>query len=228
MSAALEEKLRHLVERDPGGAREVQVSALQPLSGGNARQAWAFDVTWWASSGPQQRNCVLLSQVGAGQLEQALGPEFRVLEALGGCGIAAPRAYWIDEEGSVLAHPGFVMERVAGETSLRVLLDPDHGSSRDVAMAMAETAAALHRLDTARFERAVAPAVPETVALEQVAKWERLFLAHRMEPLPLLADAFRWLRDPAPRAVRLSLLHGDFRFGNVVYRDGEIGARAVA
>lgn len=217
-------RLSRLAARDLRTASALKVTGLRPVSGGNAREAWAFEVSWSEGGAPHQRECVLLLQAKAGQLEQELAPEFGALAALGGSGVPAPDAYWLDADGSVLGSPGFVMERVAGETALRTLLDPEHGQSQGVALEMADAAAALHSLEVTRFRGVLPPVEPEAVALQQVAAWERLFLAHRMEPLPVLSEAFRWLRHRAPRTQRVSLVHGDFRFGNVVYQDGELRA----
>ncbi len=218
MTESLANGLRRLVERETPSATAVRVEGLTPLSGGNARTAWACDVHWRAGGATERRECVALVQARAGQLERALGPEFHTLAALDATETPTPAAYWIDADGSLLGEPGFVMQRVAGETSLRALLDPAHAASRGVALGMADAAAALHRVDPGAVAGVLPSSDAATVALEQVAEWEALFYAHRMEPLPTLAEAFRWLRRHAPAAGRLAIVHGDFRFGNVVYR----------
>ncbi len=207
----------------PAGAAS-EVTRLERLSGGNAREAWSFDLAWHEGVATQRRRCVALLQVAPGQLESDLGAEFAVIHALGGKGVRAPDAYWLDADGAALGCPGFVMERIEGETSLRTLLDPGHEASRAIALEMADAAAALHRLDVPGALRARFAGTPETVARQQVEEWEQLFLRHRMEPHPALAAAFGWLRAHTPRAARLSVVHGDFRFGNLVYRDGAVRA----
>lgn len=224
MSDDLASHLCRLAEAELGGVSGLQVAELRPVSGGNAREAWAFDLRWNDAGAARVRECILLLQAKAGQLEQPLAPEFGVLAALRGSGVPAPDAYWLDPDGSTLGSPGFVMERVAGETALRALLDPEHRQSGSVALEMADAAAVLHSLEASRFQGVLPAVAPEAAALEQVEAWEGLFLGHRMEPLPVLTEAFRWLRRNAPRAARVSLVHGDFRFGNVVHRDGHLRA----
>lgn len=222
MSGRLAEGLRRLVERESPGATDVEVDDLAPLSGGNARAAWSCDIAWREDGVDQRRECVLLLQAQAGQLEQALAPEFHTLAALEASAVPAPAAYWLDDDGALLGSPGFAMERISGDTGLRELLDPSHGPSREVALGMAEAAAILHRVDPEAVTGVLPPADGATVARDQVREWRALFAAHRMEPLPALAEAFRWLDAHAPPAGRLAIVHGDFRFGNVVYRDGAL------
>lgn len=201
------------------GASDLDVVGFSALSGGNARSAWSFDLTWRTDGVQHTKECVLLLREEAGQLERELAPEFATLAALEGSGVPAPRALWCDPEGKVLGNPGFVMERVPGASDLRGLLDPaEHARNAALAEGMAVAAAALHQVDwQARDLRVFGSPTPEEAALREVAYWEALFLAHRMEPLPALVFAFSWLRDNAPVTPRVTIVHGDFRFGNLIY-----------
>ena len=60
--------------------------------------------------------------------------------------------------------------------------------------------------------------------LDEVLLWESRFLAHRLEPLPVLAHLFGWLKAHLPAPSRLSLIHGDFRPGNFLFEGGKIEA----
>jgi aminoglycoside phosphotransferase (APT) family kinase protein len=60
--------------------------------------------------------------------------------------------------------------------------------------------------------------------LAQIAWWEDNFRAHRLEPHPVLAWLFSWLRRHAPRPRRVVLVHGDLRPGNFLYQGDRVNA----
>ncbi len=149
-----------------------------------------------------------------------------MLELLASDEIPSPAPYWLDKDGRWLGNPGFVMERVPGQGDLRGLLDSEEQDrNRAIALGMAESVARLHQVDWgARNFSALEVPDPSRVALDQVAHWKELFLAHRMEPLPSLVDAFQWLESNAPVAERICVVHGDLRFGNLLYEGAEVTA----
>jgi aminoglycoside phosphotransferase (APT) family kinase protein len=90
---------------------------------------------------------------------------------------------------------------------------------------LAAIAARLHTLDCKKLALDFLPATtPETAAAEQISYWESLFLKHRMEPHPVMVSAFIWLKEHRPIARRISIVHGDFRFGNFLYEGDRINA----
>ena len=228
MNAAetLADRLKAFLQAQMPNAAEIRLEGLTPITGGNARQAWSFDAAWTAGGAPHRVGCVMLSKVEAGQLETDLVPEFRLIRALQDTGVPIPRALWLDADGAWVRYPSFVMERVAGATDIVPLLKPETPeTSRAIAERLAEAAARLHAVDwRARGVDFLRPADPATVAREQVAYWEDLFLRHRMEPLPVMAHVFRWLNENAPRAERITVVHGDLRFGNFLYEGTRINA----
>ena len=55
----------------------------------------------------------------------------------------------------------------------------------------------------------------------QLGYWEELFRRQRLEAHPGLVYLVRWLRDRLPVARRVSVVHGDLRFGNLL-ADGPV------
>lgn len=213
-----------LVRAREAHASEVRVSALVPLRGGNARKAWVLDVSWSAEGTRYLEPCVLLLQEEAGQLESDVAVEFDVLRAVQQGPAFAPRPLWLDADGEILGSPGFLMARLGGGARLRELLDPGRSAqNRGVALGLAAAAAALHDLPPDALRASRLPMVGrDEAALVQVRYWEAQFLEHRMEAHPILVDAFAWLRAHAPVAERVCIVHGDLRFGNVLYEEDRL------
>lgn len=199
----------------------VQVSDVAPISSvGNARDPWAATVSVGGDA-PQRLEAVLLVKADAGQLETTLGPEFNTLAALHGSGVPAPRALWLDEGGEAFGRPFFATERVAGRADTAPLRRPeDAAPMASVAVQLAEAAARLHAVEVGPFEAHLTPSSVERAAGEQLAHWAALFERQRLEPHPGLAHVIAWLEADPPTAPRVSVVHGDLRFGNLLY-DGD-------
>jgi aminoglycoside phosphotransferase (APT) family kinase protein len=208
---------RHLAD-----ASGFRIDDLKPVSGGNARKAFRFDLI----QGDGIMPCIMLMQAESGQLESDLGAEFRVIAGLENTGVPAPRALWLDADGSSLGAPAIIMERVSGVTDFLALRAPEPADiNRAVALDFADAAAKLHAVEwRSQGLGFLGNPTRETAAAEQIAYWESLFLKHRMEPFPAIAFAFQWLKDHAPVAERVCLVHGDFRLGNFLYEGTRITA----
>ncbi|MGA7762368.1 MAG: phosphotransferase family protein [Candidatus Binataceae bacterium] len=219
-------RLQQFLEGNLEGARDIRIDNLAPITAGNARQAWEFDVRWLDGGEERKVSCVMLRKAEAGQLETDLAREFRIVAALWGSGVPVARALWMDSEGRWLERPSFIMEKVAGATDFFALLKPEAAErSRAIAQQLATIAARLHMLDWRKLGVDFLPATtPETAAAQQISYWESLFLKHRMEPHPVMVAAFIWLKEHQPIARRISIVHGDFRFGNFLYEEDRINA----
>ena len=223
---ALIARLKELLRANRDGVRDIHIDNVAPITAGNAREAWEFDVRWRDRGGEQTASCVMLRKAQAGQLETELIPEFRIISSLWGSGVPVARALWIDSEGRWLERPSFITEKVAGATDFLPLLKPEAGEiSRAIAGQLANVAARLHTVDWRKLGvDFLLATTPETAAAQQIAYWETLFRKHRMEPHPILAAAFIWLKEHQPTAGRISIVHGDFRFGNFLYEGDRINA----
>jgi len=212
-----------LTERVPE-ATDIRIDDLAPVSGGNARKAYCFDLVMGDGEGHLDMPCIMLMQAGAGQLESDLEAEFKVIAALEGSNVPAPRALWLDADGSGLGAPTVIMERVTGVTDILALRAPEPAErNKAIALEFADAAAKLHSVDVRELDFLGNP-TRETAAAEQVVIWEAQFLKHRMEPHPAIAFAFEWLKTHTPVAERISLIHGDYRFGNFLFEDERITA----
>ena len=225
-ASVLTEQLHEVIRAQMPAAHNVVVTNLTPLTAGNARNAWSFDASWEEKGVTQTVGCVMLRKAEAGQLETQLIPEFEVIKALGATEVPIPRALWIDPEGKWVGQPAFILERVAGTSDFPALLRPEGAEiSRGVAEHLVEVAARLHTVDWRSLNLDFLPATSEkTAAAQQVEYWESLFHRHRMEPHPMIVSAFIWLKEHQPVANRVTIVHGDFRYGNLLYEGKRINA----
>jgi aminoglycoside phosphotransferase (APT) family kinase protein len=195
---------------------------LQRLTGGANRTTWSFDAD---IAGVR---CQLILQLGVetadpvAQLTPSLNSadSARLMIAAVAAGVPAPNVRVILEPADGLGE-GYITERVAGETlGPRILRDDRFAAARPImARQCGEILAAIHRIDPA-----AAPSLMRQDAPAQVAAHRQIvdYYGYR---LPALELALRWSAENAPRDVRCTVVHGDFRTGNLIV--GEDGIRCV-
>jgi aminoglycoside phosphotransferase (APT) family kinase protein len=223
---ALAARIGHLLADELGTTR-VEVTDVRRTFGGNARRAWSFEADWSGGTRPGPLAGIMLSQAERGQLDVELRREFRLLRGL--AGVRSPAAIAIDEEGATIGAPSLVLERCEGTADAVAFLRPeDPATGTALTVELAEAAASLHAFD---WREAGLGTVlegggldPVGAARSQVESWEAIFRAARMETHPVLASIYGWLREHVPAPARLSVVHGDYRPGNVLFSGRRITA----
>jgi aminoglycoside phosphotransferase (APT) family kinase protein len=156
-------------------------------------------------------------------------PEYESLLALEASAVPAPRAYFASDDPAILGAPFFLCETVEGSTPLPWGSRGEalEGARREsLAADFIDALAALHVFDwratpLAKWGRNV---TRENAAQLQIDAWEARFRRWALRPHPMAHRALAWLRAEAPKAERISLVHGDYRLGNFLERDGRISA----
>lgn len=193
---------------DELGAREV--ADLVRLSGGASRETWSFRA--------DGRPLVLQRQRAGDTRDMAV--EARVVRAARTAGVPVPELV-ASGSGRVGSH-FMILSHVEGETIARKILRDDRFANARALLIpqLAEALASLHAIDPA--------GIPGLPATDQVQQY-RLTLDDLNQSLhqahPAFELAFRWLERNRPSETRRSLVHGDFRLGNIMV--GEDGLRAV-
>jgi aminoglycoside phosphotransferase (APT) family kinase protein len=202
----------------------VSIEGLNRLSGGASRETWSFD----ALTADGRRYPLILrrdpgaegrkttTEASSHSVERET--EWHLLKAVGAAGALVPRVRFplTDSAGG-----GYVMDRVPGETiARRILKDDAFAAARTLLAAQCGAAIArIHAIPTAGL-----PAL-RTIAVEEQLAYHRRMLDRLGEPQPTFELALRWLRRHAPGPVPPTLVHGDFRHGNLII--GPEGLRAV-
>ena len=223
----LAQKLAAFLQRSHA-ARSVRIEGLRLLTGGASRQTWSFDATIEDGQGQTQTHqLVLRSDPRRGLNLMSRELEYRLLKAAGDEGVPVPRVHLMGDDS--LGMPFFIMERVEGETIPRRLLRDDTYAEarRSMAGQLAVILAKIHRVPIEQHGLDVLPSPPpgQSPAETEVSRYEQTYRAIAPEPHPAFELAFRWLRQRLPPAGQCTLVHGDYRIGNVIF--GPEGARAI-
>jgi aminoglycoside phosphotransferase (APT) family kinase protein len=194
-----------------------EVRDLRRLSGGASRETWAFDA--------DGRRLILQRARPGGVTSSAMATEVQLLRAARAAGVPVPAVVLSGGEvagDSVddrhLGRSWMVVEEIAGETiPRRILRDEEFASARQLLTAQCGRAlAAVQTIDPRD--------VPGLDPTDQVERFGELLDAIG-ESHPAFELGFRWLERNRPPIRGDTVVHGDFRNGNLVV--GPDGLRAV-
>ncbi len=208
-----------LLKRRISNAAEVR--ELRRLSGGANQETWTFDAEISGTSLP----LILRRTPGGARNPVAsasgltLEMEAKLIGLAGRSGVPVPGIRCVLQPADDLGS-GFVMDRIPGETIARkILRDQEFAHVRPrLARECGSILAAIHGISTGDLNLAVSP------AKAQLDQFRSLYDAYD-HPHPVFEIAFRWLADRTPSEVDPTLVHGDFRNGNLII--GADGVRAV-
>lgn len=209
-------------------ASNVRVTNLSRIPGGASRETWMFDAAWAAEGGEQSQAFVVRKDPPASLLDTDREAEYAFYSSFWGTRVPVPRMRWLESDASILGGPFFIMDRILGcEGNTRPLQAPPYlAVQSEVARNMYEILGAIATFEwesSPAAKVAEAPTV-ETAWQKELAHWEGIINAEELSPQPIMRAAIRWLRaNPPPPAQRISVVHGDYRVGNFLYReDGSI------
>jgi aminoglycoside phosphotransferase (APT) family kinase protein len=210
------------------GVESVTVSGLRRLAGGASREIWSVDVDY-ERDGARVHLPLVVRRERPAAAPGMRADEFLLLRAAAAAGVPVPRVHWLADDPAILGAPFFIMDRVEGETIARRLLRDDaYAPARQVMTAqLGRILATIHHIDRAAHQLSflAEPPAGESPAQNELDRYEQIFRFITPDPHPAFELAIRWLRDRVPRGTERTLVHGDYRIGNVIF--GPEGVRAI-
>ncbi|OFL64138.1 phosphotransferase family protein [Brevibacterium sp. HMSC063G07] len=185
----------------------------------------------WQRIGEGQSNITYLLRRGDTQFVLRRGPrpplpksthdmkrEARIQSALAPEGIAVPSILALCEDEAVLGVPFYIMEFLDGEVVTDRVPDCFAGPEgpRIAVEAMVDSLAALHSVDVS-CEPVSALGRPEGYLERQVQRFSGLWGQTSKREVPQVDAIAHRLASALPTTQRHSVVHGDFRMGNVMY-----------
>lgn len=158
----------------------------------------------------------------------AIDREYRVMEAFGKTDVPVPGMVLFHSDPELLGTPFFLMERVAGRVfSDCTLPDLSPDDRRGMYLSMARTLASMHshapaKIGLSDFGR------PGDYFARQIHRWTSQIEASSHGGDPLLRDLAARIAELQPADDGLvSVAHGDYRLGNLMFHPGEPRVVAV-
>ncbi len=229
----VQEKIAGYLESKMPRARNLALSDFVHTAGGWSHEIYIFYATWNEDGRAMRQGFCLRKDPGSGLLRElsSLREQFRVIKTLEGTPAPTPKAYWYEEDPSLLGGPFFVMEKVEGEvpnpwSRAGKQFYAEAAKRGKLPRSFVEALASLHNLDwrAAGLDFFGVPGTGKDFALREIAKWESLIHQSSRKPEPILTELLMWLKANAPEAKRLAFVHGAYRTGNLIIKDDAIAA----
>jgi aminoglycoside phosphotransferase (APT) family kinase protein len=184
---------------------------LQRLSAGASSAIWSFDY-----GEPPAGYILRIASPGANRVP--ISTEAAAMEAARAAGVPVPPIVSAGDDAEPFGRPFMIMERIEGETLARhILRDDEFANARSVfATQCGEILARLARSDRRN--------VPGLAYEDQLQRWTDILRLTDV-PVPTFEWALRYLQNERPPEGDPTIVHGDFRLGNIIV--GPNGIRAV-
>lgn len=158
----------------------------------------------------------------------AVDREYRVLAALEHSAVPVARPLLLCRDDSVIGSMFYVMEYVEGVVHWDPALPFLDRIQRNALYNLAiDTLAAIHQVDLpahglAEFGK------PGNYFERQLRRWTEQYRASETQAMPAMEQLMAWLRAHCPEDDgRVALVHGDFRFDNLMFAPDHSQVRAV-
>ncbi len=193
------------------GAQDTTPANLQRLSAGATSAIWSFDY------GDPPRGFILRI-AASGTNRVPITTEAAAMEAARAGGVPVPAIICAGDDPELFGRPYMLMERIEGETLARHILRDDEFADARVRFA-GQCGQILARLrSTDRRD------VPDLTYEDQLQRWTEILRLTDVR-VPTIELASRYLQQNRPPNGTPTLVHGDFRLGNLIL--GPEGVRAV-
>ena len=233
------------------GLREVSVSAIEiPTSTGFSNETILFDATWsGGSDGSDGSGAPILHRLVARIapqdytvfLEANFESQFRVMQALSEhSDVPVPRMLWFEDDPSWFGSPFWIMARVDGQVPSDSppyalegwLFDTSPAQQSELWWNGIEAMAAVHRVnwralglefldDPGRGKRGVEQ---QLRYYEEALAWAEAAEDGRAHPGARAALIWLWEHRPESPPDEVTIVWGDARLGNQMFRDGHVVA----
>lgn len=208
-----------------GQPDDLQIVDLVRPSHGRSRDQWLFDIVTNDGAQTIRQPLILRRDPLGGLVKTERAHEFALLRALEDSTLPTPRARWLDTEGIWFGQPSLIMDRANGRPEYFILNGDLPLTERVwIAEQLCDLLASVHTVDWRRLGLSDTLTDPGPWASRtELANFVNVLHTDQLEPYPELELAIDWLSRNAPQSRATVLVHADFKAGNVLFEDNQIG-----
>ena len=158
---------------------------------------------------------------GAVKRGHDMSREYKVLSNLHASFSKIPKVYAFAEDKSILGAPFYIMEKANG-----VILDFTEAKKRNISPSDFKTISntwldifvELHQVD---YKAAGLSDLgkPEGYIERQITNWAKQYEKAKTDNIPQSELVIKWLQNNKPKETYSSLIHNDFKYDNVMFKD---------
>ncbi len=225
--------IRLFFERKLAGAKNVQICDFQQPSAGWSDEAFTFSVTWEMNGEAHHKGYAIRKQNKGGLMTdyQNSYRHYKLLDRLSqNSKLPIPRVYWYETDESIIGGSFFVMDKLPGKSYVpwskegKQFFKQAHDDGK-IPLQFVRYLADLHLIDYKQI--GLAEDLEEPVGEygyidRKINEFEEMYYKYQISPDPIMVDALEWLKKNKPAAQRFSVVHGDYRSGNLLYLNNSI------
>ncbi|MDA8981851.1 phosphotransferase family protein [Gammaproteobacteria bacterium] len=152
----------------------------------------------------------------------AVDREFKVISALYETDVPVPKTYGLCEDESVAGTAFFVMDFLDGDIYWNPMLPSLKKEDRiKIYSSKNKTLAALHSVDYKKVGLGDY-GKPGNYVSRQIARWSRQYKASETDNIDAMNNLIEWLPENIPNDDETSIVHGDFRLDNMIYKNNDV------
>jgi len=158
---------------------------------------------------------------GAVKRGHDMSREYKVLSNLYASFSKIPKVFAFTEDESVLGAPFYIMEKANG-----IILDYKEAKKRNISAndfkrisnTWLDTFVELHNVDykTAGLQDL---GKPEGYVERQITNWAKQYEKAKTDNIPQSEQVIKWLQNKMPKESSNCLIHNDFKYDNVMFKD---------
>ena len=210
---------------------DVTVTDLEEHVEGWSRDTVSFTARWQDDGGECEKRFVVRAesdaQVESGRRSEGndIETEYRTMDAAQDAPVPVPTTRWFEGDRSVMGGRFFIVDHRPGDAPVvwdrdqRTHLQEAWDDDTDLPSQFVDAAVGVHEVapeDVPALENVPA----EDVVDREVDRWVGLYRESTVRPEPAVEECIRWFRANKPEVPETTLVHGDFRVGNMLV-DGD-------
>jgi aminoglycoside phosphotransferase (APT) family kinase protein len=217
---ALAERISAYLKATQG--RDTAVTLLERIHGGASRETWRVRL----EEGGAAKGFILRRDPPSSLIDTERTVEFSAYRAFHKTRVPVPEALALEQDESWLERPFFLMEEITDAVAASVLQGQPYGDhAAAIGTQFFGTLGEIAKAEPRELGIDWNAPAPEACWSTELDRWEKVIDEDEREPQPIARAAIRWLRaNPPPPAQKIAVVHGDYRTGNFLFREGDIAA----
>ena len=156
----------------------------------------------------------------------AIEREYKVQKKLLNTKLPCPKMYAICEDPNIIGTPFYLMEYVEGEVYESILSVKNVEKRKDIFLQMVRMLGVLHNVNYKKI--GLSDFGKEgNYAERQIIRWEKQWHLSKQRELSEIDIIVNWLNQNIPKKFENSIVHGDFRLGNLIYNSNQKSIKAI-
>ncbi len=156
----------------------------------------------------------------------AIEREYKVQKELKKTNVPCPDMIALCENSEIIGTPFYIMNYVDGLVYESILSVEATNDRKHIYLQMVKMLAELHNINYKSINL-IDFGKPSNYAQRQINRWEKQWHLSKQRDLPEMSSIINWLNNHIPEKYESTIVHGDFRLGNIIYDNNHKSIKAV-